>query len=85
MSTFEKMTTERFYNGITLVDFMVEVMDVYTRTYTDKKGNVTAKGMRMLAYVLGDVYFANSKIDAMDNKTDTLRDKYKGTAYMSMV
>lgn len=85
IASFNQLTTEEFYNGISLKSFMVEVMDAYARNYTDKKGDVTAKGIRMLAYVLGDVYFDNSRVEAVDKRTNALRDKYKGTAYMSMV
>lgn len=76
-----KLTSEIFYNGITLKDFMIQVMNVLIRN--NVKSEKTAD--KVLTLALGEVYVNNSKVFANDFKTDALKDKYKGTAYMAMV
>jgi len=76
-----KLTSETFYNGITLKDFMLQVMAVLVRN--NVKSEKTAS--KILTIALGEVYVNNSKVVANDFKTDALKAKYEGTAYMAMV
>ena len=39
----------------------------------------------MLPFLMGNVYFNNSKVTGSDKVTDALKAKYNGTAYMAMV
>jgi len=76
-----KLTTERFYNGITLKDFMLNVMNVLIRNNVKSEKTAT----KLLTIALGEVFVNNSKVFANDFKTDALKAKYSGTAYMAMV
>lgn len=81
IAKFNKMTEEKFYNGITLKSFMVEVMKGMEMN-NPKSANRAAS---LLPFVMGQVYVDNSKVVAEDRMTDYLRNKYKGTAYMALV
>ena len=78
---YNKLTQEKFFNGITLKDFMLQVMAVLVRN--NVKSEKTAS--KILTIALGEVYVNNSKVVANDFKTDALKAKYEGTAYMAMV
>jgi len=64
-----------------LKDFMLQVMAVLVRN--NVKSEKTAS--KILTIALGEVYVNNSKVVANDFKTDALKAKYEGTAYMAMV
>ena len=38
-----------------------------------------------LPFLMGDIYFNNSKVVANDAKTESLKTKYEGTAFMALV
>ena len=78
---YNKLTQEKFFNGITLKDFMLQVMSVLVRN--NVKSEKTASKILLIA--LGEIYMNNSKVIANDFKTDALKAKYSGTAYMAMV
>lgn len=78
---YEKLTKEKFFNGITLKDFMLQAMSVLVRN--NVKSEKTASKILLIA--LGEIYMNNSKVIANDFKTDALKAKYSGTAYMAMV
>jgi len=78
---FNKLTTERFYNGITLKTFMTEVLDGMVRNNIKNEKIAKIK----LPFVIGNVYVDNSKIEVVNNRDAKLAAKYKGTAYMALV
>lgn len=81
ISKHTKLTGENFYNGINLKDFMLQVMGVMIRN--NVKSEKTAS--KILSIAIGEVYVNNSKVVANDIKTEALKIKYAGTAYMAMV
>lgn len=75
---YNKLTEEKFFTGISLKDFMLEVLKRMEAVKSEKRA------VKMLPFVMGDIYFNNSKIqnNGLDAK---LSAQYKGTAYMAMV
>lgn len=75
---YNKLATEKFFNGISLKDFMLQVLSGMKEIKSEKRA------AKMLPFVIGDVYFNNSKIqnNGLDEKFTA---QYKGTAYMAMV
>ena len=58
ISKFNSLTTEQFYNGITLKEFMVEIMSAMSRNNV-KSANRAAS---LLPTLMGQIYFENSKL-----------------------
>lgn len=79
ISQYNKLTTERFFSGISLRDFMVDVMRKMSYYKSEKTAN------RFFIDVVDEVYMANRSIQGRDLRTERLERKYKGTAAMAMV
>lgn len=67
ISNYESLKNEKFFNGITLRDFMIQVMC----SMSDVKSEARAK--RFLPHIIGQVYCDNSRIYGNDVKTDALK------------
>jgi len=78
---YNTLTTYEFYNGITLHNFMLQVMQLMV--INNPRSEKTAKST--LLFALGEVTFENSKLFGRDIKTEKLTAKYAGTAAMAMV
>lgn len=81
ISKYNALTNEQFFNGISLKDFMVQVirsMEMQNIKSANRAGS-------MLPFLMGNVYFNNSKVTGNDSKTDVLREKYNGTSAMAMI
>lgn len=81
ISKYNALTNEEFFNGISLKDFMVQVMNAMQMNNV-KSANRAAS---MLPFLMGNVYFNNSKVTGNDKVTDALRNKYNGTSGMALV
>jgi len=81
ISKYNNLTTEKFFNGISLKDFMVQVLKSM-QMQNIKSANRAAS---MLPFLIGNVYFNNSKVTGSDKKTEALKAKYDGTSFMAMV
>ena len=78
---YNKLTGEEFFNGISLRDFMIQVMKLMT--INNPKSEKRAASL--LHYIIGDAYVNNSKLKVVNNLDDKMRQKYEGTAYMAMI
>lgn len=81
INSFNSLTAERFYNGISQRDFMVKVMN----RMNQNNPKSAKKASSLLPYILGEIVFDNSKLDSKDVVTEALKARYEGTAYMAMV
>lgn len=81
ISKYNDLTKEEFFNGITLNNFMIQVLNSMVRNNIKSANRASS----MLPFLMGDIYFNNSKIVADDAKTAELKEKYNGTAYMALV
>jgi hypothetical protein len=81
IAKYNKLTEERFFNGISLRDFMLQVLHIMTINGF-KSEKAARNGMSSL---LSRVYCDNCSISTPNSKDDALRAQYKGTAYMAMV
>ena len=79
ISKYNDLTNERFYDGVTLKVFMLEVMNLMSQFKSAKMCANT------LPTMIGNVYFEHSRVFAEDKVTDALREKHEGTAYMALV
>ena len=75
ISKYNDLTYERFYDGVALKVFMLEVVNLMSHF----------KCANMLPTMIGNVYFEHSRVFAEDKVTDALREKHEGTAYMALV
>ena len=78
---YNKLNSEQFFNGISLKDFMLQVLHLM------KMNNIKSekRAASMLPFLMGDVYVKNSKVEVINNRDSKLSDKYNGTAYMALV
>ena len=81
ISKYNDLATENFFNGITLKDFMMQILAAM------QMNNIKSakRASSMLPFLMGNVYHNNSKVVAEDKVTSELKLKYEGTAYMSLV
>lgn len=81
IAKYNTLTEERFFDGITLRNFMIEVMNMcqINRIASEKTLD------RQLPYFMGDIYFNHSKVTGTDTVTANLKNQYQGTAFMAMV
>lgn len=80
IAKYNKLTGEQFFSGISLKDFMLQVMHMMEMNAKSEK---TADNK--FGFILGQVYVNNSSLSFRSAKDDALRNQYKGTAYMAMV
>lgn len=80
IARYNKLTGEQFFSGISLKDFMLQVMQMMEMNAKSEK---TADNK--FNFILGQVYVNNSSLSFRSAKDDALRNQYKGTAYMAMV
>jgi hypothetical protein len=81
ISKYNDLTNEAFFNGISLKNFMIQVMN--SMSINNPKSDKRAASL--LPFVMGNVYVANSKVSANDSKTEALKAKYEGTSFMAMI
>jgi len=81
ISEYAKLENEKFFNGMSLKDFMVAVLNAMIRNNVKSE----KRAANLLPFLMGDIYFNNSKVEAIDRTTNNLRAKFAGTAYMAMV
>lgn len=81
IANYNSLTKDRFFDGITLRNFMVEVMNMckINRIASEKTLD------RMLPIIMGEIYFNHSKVTAFDAVTANLKNQYQGTAFMALV
>ena len=76
-----QISAHKFYNGISLRDFMLQLMG-YMQENNPRSDKRAAS---LLASMLEHTANKNTSIGGSDFRTETLKAKYEGTAYMSMV
>ena len=81
ISKYNDLTKERFFNGITLSQFMVQVMNlmVINNPRSEKRAS------SLLLSLVGQVIVDNSKIEVINDLDKKLSEKYQGTAFMALV
>lgn len=81
ISKYNNLTTEEFFNGITLKNFMIQVMkSMQMQNIKSEK-----RAASMLPFLMSNVSFNNSTVTGSDKKTEDLKAKYEGTSFMAMV
>jgi len=81
ISKYNKLTAEKFFNGISLKDFMTLVLNAMVRNNIKSE----KRAETMLPYIMGSIYVNNSKVVAEDKITNKLTEKYNGTAYTALI
>jgi hypothetical protein len=81
IAEYNKLTTHKFFNGVTLKAFMVQVYNLMA--VNNPKSEKRADSL--LSHMVSQVVVNNSKVDAIDKQQDALVAKYQGTAFMAMV
>lgn len=81
ISKYNDLTKEANFSGITLKEFMVDVMRMMVNNRIGSAKTAEAK----LPFFMGNIYVENCKVYAQDVVTDRLRNQYNGTAFMAMV
>lgn len=81
IAKYNSLTEEKFFDGITLRNFMVEVMNmcIINRIASEKTLDC------QLPNFMGEIYFNHSKVTAFDAVTTNLKRQYQGTAFMALV
>jgi hypothetical protein len=78
---YNKAASSEFFNQISLKDFMVQVLN----TMNNNNPKSEKRAASLLPHIVSMAIVSNTKIDATDKVTDSLRNKYNGTSYMAMV
>lgn len=81
IAKYIKLTSEDFFNGITLKAFMVEVMNVMQMNAPKSQKRFDD----LFDSILGRIYFKNSTICGGSTIDDKVREMYRGTAMMALV
>ena len=81
ISEYNKLTENRFFNGINQVAFMVEVLNLMVINAPKSEKRAAS----LLPFMVGRVSANNSKILAEDKVTNALKAKYNNTPFMALV
>lgn len=81
IAKYESLKNEQFFNGITLKDFMVQILNAMQMNNVRSDKRATS----MLPFLMGNIYFQNTTVTGNDKVTENLKAKYEGTAFMAMV
>jgi hypothetical protein len=81
IASYEALTNEKFFNGVSLKVYMTEVLNAMVMNRIGSAKTASAK----LPFLMGNIYVNNSKVFARDLQTEALKAKYNGTAYMALV
>ena len=81
LESYKKLTEEKFFNGISLKDFMVQVFNLMVVNNIKSEKRAAS----MLPFLMGDVYAKNSRVEVVNDLDAKLAEKYRGTAYMALV
>lgn len=81
ISKFNALTEERFYNGIDMKSFMIEVLKGMEMNNPKSEKRAAS----LLPFIMGNIYMNNSKVSGKDAKTESLKAAHEGTAFMAMV
>ena len=81
LTSYENLTKEKFFNGISLKDFMLQVMNVMQINNPKSE----KRAATLLPSLVSMVIVNNSKIEVLNDLDAKLKAKYEGTAYMAMV
>ena len=81
LAKFESLQNEKFYNGISLKNFMTEVFYAMVRNNVKSEKIATSK----LPFLMSTIYVDNSRVEGRDMVTERLENQYKGTSFMAMV
>ena len=76
-----QLTAERFFDGCTLKQFMVEVLNMCVMNNIRSEKTL----VKNLPFYMGQIYFNHSKVSGTDTVTANLKKQYQGTAFMAMV
>ena len=80
ISKYNSLKVEKFFNGISLADFMTDIM-----IEMGSVNIVEEKQLPILMTVIGRIYVKNSSVFCNSEADEKRREKYRGTAYMAMV
>jgi len=72
VNNYTKLTTEKFFSGISLKDFMIATMNALTVNNVKSEKTASSK----LPFLMANVYCANSKVGGsnwIDEKSDRAR------------
>lgn len=81
LADFEKLTKKEFYNGISLKDFMIQVMQLMQNNNPKSEKRATS----LLPFLSSNVLVENSKIFILNDLDEKKRSQYMGTAYMAII
>ena len=79
--SYNELAQEKFFNSITLKDYMVKVMQVMQIN----NPRSAKRAADLLPNVMGRIYFNNSTVEAFDAVTERLRKLNEGKASMALV
>ena len=78
---YNEMATDNFFNGISLREFMMQVLNVMNNNNPKSEKRAAS----LFKDVVSLIIVNNTKIDAIDKKTERLRELNKGTSAMALV
>lgn len=81
ISEYNKMTTNQFFSGIPLKDFMYMVYNNMSINNIRSEKRASEMLPRLIERVVSD----NINIEVLRDRDAELASKYKGTAYMSLI
>ena len=81
ISKYNELTEEKYFNGISLKGFMVQVLNLMIIQRCDSK----KRAADLLPRIVGNIYCENSKVFATDKRTESLTNRYQGTSFMAII
>lgn len=81
ISKYNELTAERFFDGCTLRQFMVEVMNACIINNIRSEKRLSS----MLPYLMGDIYFRHSTVTGCDVVADKLHNNMPNQQWAAIV
>jgi hypothetical protein len=81
IAKYNQLSTEKFFDGVTVRDFMIEVMQGMTNNNC-KSAN---KASSVLPFVMGDIYFNHSTVEAFDTMTARLKSQAPNQQWAAII
>lgn len=78
---YNKTSTHQFFSGISLKDFMYQILD--TMVVNNIKSENTAS--KKLPVIMEHICSNNTKIEVVRDRDSEMKAKYNNTAYMALV
>ena len=81
ISKYSDLTNAKFFSGISLKSFMIEILNAMVRNNVKSE----KRALALLPILMQTIYDKNNTINTPNSVDDVMRAKYQGTQFMALV